>query len=147
MFFILLCIRWILTYLVSQNFLGLEILSKITYRWKSGIWCDVMQYYSSMLMLFYTQLPYRMTILWLHNACSSLLGTRERFICWTRVSYLWLKKKGREWGKVASALGWNMDTQILLCVSRCCLSVRSTRRFKSSSLFSNELWTFAQFLW
>ena len=56
-----------------------------------------------------------MTPLWRHDACSSHLGTRERFTCWTRVSYLWLKKKrgGGEREKEASALGWIMDTQTL----------------------------------
>ena len=54
-----------------------------------------------------------MTPLWHHDACSSLLGMRERFTYWTRVPYLWLKKKGGERGKEASALGWNMDTQTL----------------------------------
>ena len=37
-----------------------------------------------------------MTLSWHHNACSSLWGARdwrERFTCWTRVSYLWLKTK------------------------------------------------------
>ena len=42
-----------------------------------------------------------MTPLWRHNSCSSLMGTRESFTCWARVSYLWLKKKGGERGKVA----------------------------------------------
>ena len=31
-----------------------------------------------------------------------------------RVYYLWLKKKRGERGKEASALGWNMDTQIII---------------------------------
>ena len=52
-----------------------------------------------------------MTPSWRHDTCSSLLGTREKFTCWTRVSYLWLKKKGGERGKRASPLGWNMDMQ------------------------------------
>ena len=34
--------------------------------------------HSSMTLLFITQLPYKMTPLWRHDACSSLFGTRER---------------------------------------------------------------------
>ena len=48
-----------------------------------------------------------MTLAWRHNACSSLLGTRERFTCGMRVSYLWLKTRVWEREKRASALGWN----------------------------------------
>ena len=51
------------------------------------------------LCFFITQPPCRMTLKLRHNACSSLLGTRERFTCWTRVTYLGLKKKGEERGK------------------------------------------------
>ena len=54
---------------------------------------------SSILMLFITQPPCKMTPSCCHNAFSSLLGTRERFTCWARVSYLGLKKKGGERGK------------------------------------------------
>ena len=39
-----------------------------------------------------------MTVSWRHNACSSLLGTRERFTCRMRVPYMWLKK--RVWERV-----------------------------------------------
>ena len=63
------------------------------------------------LCFFITQPPYKITLSWRHIACSSLWGTRERFTCWTRVPYLWLKKKGGERGKVASALRWNKDKQ------------------------------------
>ena len=66
------------------------------------------------LCFFITPPPYKMTLSGRHNACSPLLGTRERFTCWTRVSYLWLEKKGGERGKTASAQGWNMDTQIII---------------------------------
>ena len=48
------------------------------------------------LCFFITQPPYKITLSWRHIACSSLWGTRERFTCWTRVPYLWLKKKGEE---------------------------------------------------
>ena len=85
---------------------------------------------SSIFMLFYYMTPWKITPLWPHDACSSLLGMRERFTCWTRVSYLWLKKKGVERGKAASALGWNMDMQTLshFTNERCCI-------FSLSSLF------------
>ena len=39
---------------------------------------------------------------------------RERFTCWTRVPYMWLKKKVCEREIRSSALGWNMDTQTLV---------------------------------
>ena len=45
------------------------------------------------LCFFITSPPCKMTPLWRHDACSSLLGTRERFTCWTRVTYLWWKRK------------------------------------------------------
>ena len=54
-----------------------------------------------------------MTPSWRHSGCSSLLGNRERFTFWTRVSYLWLKKKGGEREKESWALGWNMEVQTL----------------------------------
>ena len=54
-----------------------------------------------------------MTLLWCHDACSSLLGTRESLPVNQRVPYLWLKKNGREWEKEASALGLKMETQTL----------------------------------
>ena len=63
-----------------------------------------------------------MTLSWRHNAFSSLFGTRDRFTWWTRVSYLWLKKKGGERGKVASALRWNVDTEILVLTNNCFLT-------------------------
>ena len=47
------------------------------------------------LCFFITKLPCKMTASWRHDACSSLLGTIERFTCWT-----WLKKKGRERGNL-----------------------------------------------
>ena len=70
--------------------------------------------HSSILMLFYYLAPCKMTLSWHHDAFSSLLETRKRFTCWTRVPYLWLKKKVCERGKEASALGWNMDMQTLV---------------------------------
>ena len=48
---------------------------------RSIIFCTV----SSILMLFYYLAHSQLTVLWRHDACSSLLGTRERFTCWTRV--------------------------------------------------------------
>ena len=54
-----------------------------------------------------------MMLSWCH-ACSSILGTRERCSCWTRVPYLWQKKRVSKRDKRASALGWNMDTQTLI---------------------------------
>ena len=60
----------------------------------------------SILLLFYYLASGKITALWHHDTCSSLLETRERFTCWTRVPFLWLKKKG-ERGKGPLVLGWN----------------------------------------
>ena len=55
-----------------------------------------------------------MTPSWRHDACSSLSGTRERFTCWARVTYLWTQKRICEREKRTSVLGWNMDMQTFI---------------------------------
>ena len=54
---------------------------------------------SSILMLFYYLAPCKMTPSWHHDECSSLLGTRERFTCWTRVPLPVTEKESKQEGK------------------------------------------------
>ena len=42
-------------------------------------------------------------------------GQERSYLPNQRVSYLWLKERGREGGIWASALRWNMDTQGIIC--------------------------------
>ena len=42
-------------------------------------------------------------------------GQGRSYLADQRVSYLWLKERGRERGIWALALGWNMDTQGIFC--------------------------------
>ena len=81
---------------------------------------------SSIFMLFYYLSPLQNDwLVTLYNACSSLLGTRERFTCWARVPVT--KKKGGERGKQASALGSNMETQTLRNTNLCDRQVQKDR--------------------
>ena len=73
-----------------------------------------------------------MTLLWCHNTCSSLWGTRERFICRTKVSYLLglLPGRHRNWTNtlglflyltlkliiVGNADRWRHATPFLWCI-------------------------------
>ena len=45
------------------------------------------------------------------SRCMQFIFGDKSYLADQRVSYLWLKKRGRERGIWASAIGWNMDTQ------------------------------------
>ena len=61
---------------------------------------------SSILMLFYYLAPLQNDSIVMSRCMQFPFGDeRERFSCWTRMSYLWLKKKVYESEKEASALG------------------------------------------
>ena len=86
-------------------------------------------------LCFFHLAPCLLTIVWCYAAYSSILGTKERFTCETRVPYLWQKKRMSERGKYTSALGWKMDSHTwkkaesyyvellnFICTKLCCLN-------------------------
>ena len=80
-----------------------------------------------------------MTVSWCHDACSSLLGTRERLTC-IPAGQEWLKKRVCEREKRASALGWNMDTQTS-CILSFLVTGRGHSRPAGKPLSCPQNWT------
>ena len=64
---------------------------------------------------------------WRHFACSCFLVRLEVNTIATRVPYLWLKMRGRQKGKNATALRWKTDTHI---------GVRFKRKHKNKICFN-----------
>ena len=120
------------------------------------------------LCFFITQPPYKMTLSWRHNACGSLWGTRERFICWMRVSYLLRRLfpgRHRNWTDtlglflyltlkliiVGNANRWRHTTPFLWCIKEqnaiyqhlCQLAFRIA--WINAEIYSNFLVKFPEF--